>query len=1368
MYRVLRSLLFTLSFLITFTAWVKGQIPFNYSVSYVTINDGLSNNNVTTLFQDSLGYLWMGTYDGLNRYDGYDFKVYRHRFEDSSSLLGNRIVCVNQDLNKNIWIGTKEGINIQNNLKTSLGSVKYISKDSQKKKILRTGITDIVRDAKGNMWVGTEGAGVLYSKQGSFLLSQIPYVQNGAERNQYPVRGIAISDHKVWVFIKEVGLCRLDFKQKKLNVINAKLRKANCMRADGKGNLWIGTNNGLYRYRISSGEFTAFKKGKTGLLSNLIETICIDRKSNIWFGTDGGGAAMMTPEGQCYKISGNSSEEFPETASVFSIIEDRAGRIWMGTLRGGVIILDPNKPAFKTIRQNPLAKSSLVSNYIFSFSEDHNGNLWIGTDGGGLSVFNEKTGRYTNYVHQEKNPYSLSSNFITDLCLDSSGQMWLATWGGGINRYQTTQKRFKHYQTLGKWNEKKNFFSLYVDHAHNLWAGSIGGGLFKYDSSEDKFFLYDHNLRDIIAMYEDQEDRLWAGNFGQLIEIDRKKKKNKRFDIGHPVRSICEAGNRRLWVGTEGGGLLLFDEKDGILKRYTVKNGLPSDNILQILKDGEGNLWMSTYDGLCNFIVSQERFINYYQQEGIQSNQFNYNAALELQSGAFVFGGINGYTQFYPDSIHPYQTHTNVLINEIWVNNQLLKKNSRYVTETSKNFIKEITLPYNKSSLRIKFVGINYTLSRELTYAYSLKKDNDAWTKNGTSRSISFSHLGKGSYFLRIKALGTGGSSNDKNTMLKIIVLPPWYWSWWAILIYVFIIGGVILLYVSYKTRRTRLKYEIRLSQMEVKKEKELNERKLSYFTGMTHEFRTPLTLIINPLREILNEDKTHWNRSDLRVVYDNARRMLNLVDQLLYFRKLDKDLRLRTAKIRFYSLCKQVCDSFRLLAKDKEIQFDLICENEAIILKCDKDKMNIILYNLLSNAFKFTGKGGRVSVKIKENKELVFVEISDSGVGIKATEGERIFDKFYQENKNAELSKPMGFGIGLHLVKQLVEKHGGSIRYASKQGVGTTFYLRLPKDIPIDSSTEEVTATQKIEPLKKEIVKTPEKEKKEVKNKIEGGEESQLEPQSPEWISAKHSILVIEDDPEMRNYVVKIFSKDSIVYSASDGNEGLTLARQNIPDVIISDVMMEGKTGIDLCRHIKQHSSLNHIPFILMTGSPSEEMRLKGIEEGADGYITKPFSKELLRAKVDSLIKNRNNQQRYFYNQVTFREDDLRISEKEKELIDQCIEIVEQFCDEEGFTVKTISKKIGMSHSNLYRKIKKITGQSPSGFVRFVRLRKAAEYLISGKYNVNEASFQVGFSDSRYFRKQFKKLYGMNPSEFKKKYKNISLDKFKRNKGAP
>ncbi|MBP6688086.1 MAG: response regulator, partial [Lacibacter sp.] len=654
------------------------------------------------------------------------------------------------------------------------------------------------------------------------------------------------------------------------------------------------------------------------------------------------------------------------------------------------------------------------------------------------------------------------------------------------------------------------------------------------------------------------------------------------------------------------------------------------------------------------------------------------------------------------------------------------------------------------------FTALEYSSPEKISYAYYLEGWDKDWNYSGNIRNINYNNISEGNYTLRIKNTNANGDWNTKEAVFSIAILPPWYRSTLAYIIYVLLAAAFVYLFYRYRIQQTNLKYKVKLAQLNAEKEKEVNEKRQSFFTNITHEFRTPLTLIINPVKDLLKRDDNKEEKDELNAVYRNARRLLSLVDQLLLFRKTESETgKLQVTAINFYDLTHDAYLYFNQQAKTRQIEYTFECSNQSLELFADKAKLEIVFYNLLSNAFKYTPDKGKINFIIKEENTAIFIRVSDSGLGIPAHIGNKIFDKFYQVSNGNVPAKP-GFGIGLYLVKQLVEDHHGFIHYSSKEEEGTSFIVELKKgkehfgkhaiqshaSVQSNLLLEEISAG--MEPM--------------VTAKMTGtdGLES--------IVSEKLSILITDDNEQLRSYLAQVFKGSFIVYEAKSAEEGLKLAKEFQPDVIISDMVMEELSGIDFCKIIKETPALSHIPFILITGSFSPETKLKGIEAGADDYITKPFEKDMLVARVQSLIKKQENLQKYFYNEITHQQNTLNISGEYKEFLEACITAVEKNLDREEFNIQTLATEMGMSHSKLYKKIKTISGQSANAFIRFIRLRKAAGLFINSDYNVNETAFYVGIKDIKYFREQFTKTFGIKPSEYIEKYRKSMGKNYKLN----
>ncbi|MGF2412006.1 MAG: hybrid sensor histidine kinase/response regulator transcription factor, partial [Ferruginibacter sp.] len=1163
------------------------------------------------------------------------------------------------------------------------------------------------------------------------------------------------------VFILDMGLYQFDLGTEKMIAVNTTIKVANCMEPDKEGNIWMGSDKGLHKFNIASGSYTNYYAVAPGKLNSpQVISLCFDDKENLWIGTDGGGVNILDKATHTFSyILPDEGKNKLTSESVYSIIKDKESRIWIGTLKGGCNIIDEQQSRFRTVAYNPLAKNTLPSNFIYSFCEDRENNVLIGTDGGGLSIWNRKTNVFSNYKYIAGNAHSLSHNSVTSIKQDYTGDTWVATFGGGINKFNKATNSFQHYSCINDSTgyENVNVWLLYEDSKRTLWATTFSNGkLYRLNRTANKFEVVSQQLNNLVAITEDSEGNLWAGNSNQLIKIDTLNRQHAFYEMGKPVRAIYEDRKHNFWLGGEGGGLILFDRKQGkIIQRFSDADGLCNNAVLNIKEDKEGNLWLSTFNGLSKFDPVKKLFKNFYQSDGLQSNQFSYNAALQLSNGEMLFGGISGFNIFSPENITVRKYMPPLFITGILINNKPVAEVSEFITKADNAQIGELKIPYNEAVLSLRFNALEYSSPEKILYAYYLDGWDKGWNYTGNVRNINYNNLREGSYTLRIKNTNSNGEWNASETVLKIIILPPWYRSWWAYLIYLAAAAAVIYGYYRYRTQQSKLQYKIKLAQLTAEKEKAINENRQSFFTNITHEFRTPLTLIINPIKDILQKENDAAEKKELNFVYRNARRLLSLVDQLLLFRKTETDTGpLQIAQFNFYQLCHETFLYFIQQAKAKHIDYSFECDDNGLQIFGDKEKLDIVFYNLLSNAFKYTADRGKIIFRVIETPNTIEAAIIDNGQGIPQHIGEKLFEKYYRVNEKDKPVKP-GFGIGLYLVKQFIDKHKGHISYSSNAGEGTSFYISLYKgslhfgDVEIH---ENETGGQH---LLDEIVAGNEPDDTILKTTTDGLESV---------ISEKPSILITDDNAQMRSYLAQVFQQVFIVHEANSGEEGLKIAKEFQPDIIISDVVMQDMSGIDFCKAVKESATLNHIPFILITGSFSPESKLKGIENGADDYITKPFEKDMLVARVQSLIRKQQNLQKYFYDEITHQKNTLNISSEYKDFLEKCIAVVEKHLDDEEFNIQILAREIGMSHSSLYKKIKAISGQSANAFIRFIRLRKAAEMFINTNHNINETAFYVGIKDIKYFREQFFKTFGLKPSEYIEKYRKALGKNYKLN----
>ena len=1321
----------------------------NYPIRHLDISSGLSNNSVASIYQDQNGYMWFGTFDGLNRYDGNDFKVYRHIHTDPNSIQGNAISCIEGDFENNLWVGTTAGPVVFNAERSSFTPLQYYDTNKKIKPLNFTAYEIIAVHSLHMILVATKEGIVVY-KEGEKIGTAIPF--NG--KLNYIARSISYNAKKqiFYVFITGTGLCQYDIKSKKLTLLNPTITGSNCIKLTNDG-LWIGTDEGAYLYNHNLNTYS-----KNYFLEKTVVRDFYQQENRLWIATDGAGLFTITknqPAPVLYRASGPVS--LLNSKSLYDIFESKTGEMWFGTLRGGVSMMGEKPLYFNHFKsKDPLTNKEdedPAANFMLSFCEDEKKNIWIGTDGAGMRYWNRKQNTYDVYSTTSAAGRKIQSNFVTSIVRDADNAIWVAMWKGGVCRIDPKSKaiqNFSIYNQITKKAEQESWL-LFIDSKKTLWlAVTNGGALYQFDKKQNKFICYSTALRDVTCLHETQDGKIWGGTFNSFFEIDTKTKKVKNYHSEYTIRCITEDENKNLWIGTVEGGLLLFNRKTGTFKKYTTQNGLSSNTILRLLKDKKGDLWMSTYQGISRLNPKNNTFRNFGVSDGLQGSQFSWNAGTELSTGEFIFGGINGFNVFDPNTIKDKKNTGKFLLNDLLVNNQSLKLDSPYITEKKLEMISGAELPYEKSAVSFDFVYLDYVNSEKINTAYFLDGWDKDWNYTSKNNRANYSRLTEGTYIFKVKTTDVLGNWTKEVTLATVKILPPWYRTWWAYTFYLIAAAGAIYAYVLYHKNKERLRYEIKLSRMEHKKDKEHAEKQSSMFTYMAHELRTPLSLIINPLKSAMDRKNRSEDDLDLNLAYKNAKRLLSLTDQLLLFRKAETDLdELKISKINLNNLCREIYESFTQMAAVKSLNYQFIEEKTPAEIYGDYEKIEISLFNLISNAFKFTPNKGAITIEIIENTADVSIIISDTGSGIPENEIDTVFEKFKQVQSKAS----NGFGIGLYVVKYFVNKHHGEIQCKSELGKGTSFTIILPKGKSHFAAMSINENHPQMSPLVGELLEGMSADN-------QNTHEDKSQPSNPEniqsaLISTKKVLLIVEDNPEMNHYLVQLFFNNYIVYSAANGLEGLKLVEKHLPDIVLSDISMEGMNGLDLCKKIKQNDDLSHIPVILLTATTSNDIHLQSITEGADDYVTKPFDSDILLARVDAVLRNRGQLRKYYLDSITLRENVNKVPVEYKEFLDKCIEIVEANLENSEFNLKTFSAAMGMSHSSLYKKIKAISGQTVNVFIRSIRIRRAAVIMLTENINIAQVGPQVGIEDQRYFRQQFVKLFGMKPSEYIKKYRN-------------
>ncbi len=1346
---------------------VYGQ-PLNIKFKHLTADRGLSSNRITCIFRDTKDFLWVGTEMGLNKFDGYQVTPYLKDETKNSSLSDNSVRSIVEDSQHNLWVGTKNGLNFYNRASNSF--TRYQNKASDPNSISSNSIISMHLDRKGNLWILAGGNCLnLWNPQKKRFTRY--FFSPPVERSFFAASSIGEDSRgNIWVSCYGDDLYCLKpgtkkFQSYKLG-LESEEKTLNNIYVDKKDKVWVGTRGaGLHLFNPISKtteHFPVNKKG-TGTNKSLIHWIIGDDDKHLLIAVDQGGLNRLNVETRkfTYLEENALDPEGLNTNGVWTLFKDKEGILWVGTANGGVNYYNPKEYRFGLYRVGTTNEYP-SSNTIDGFLEDSKGKIWITTDNG-LNSFNPNSGTFSYYKHDPANPRSISVNSLRNAEEDLDGNIWVGTWDGGLNRFNPTTATFdRFYPNTGSkpFNVSgRHIWYIKRDHKGLLWLSTLYVGIDVLDPKKGILKRFKKDLKnpyglgsDIVQLIaEDRQKNIWACTSEGLYRYDN------RVDgfIGYKhfpdndIRAFIQDRKGTYWVGSANKGLFAFNHQGRVTRTFDTGNGLANNQVHAIVEDNAGKLWISTNSGLSRLDPSDGTIRNFYVGDGLQGNQFFGQSFLKTRNGEIYFGGYNGFNFFKPENLKNNNYNSPVYITDLQIFNKSVNPETpdspleQQITETE-----QITLTAKQSMFSLSFAATNYTFSANTQYAYKLEGFDKEWNYVGNKRSATFTNLDAGDYRFLVKASNNDGIWNNKYAALRITVLPPWYQTWYAYLFYICFCVALIYLYLRYRIREAKLDFEIKTAHFEAEKEKELHRKKVDFFTSISHEFRSPLTLIINPLKEMLYDESKELNAGKLTVVYRNARRLLSLVDQLLLFRKSENEMeQLKVSCLNISRVCEEVHLCFTNQARLQNIQLEFHSDQEEIELFADREKIEIILFNLISNALKFTPPKGKVVLSVSESENQVEIKVADTGSGIPEYVGDKLFEQFYQVNNQNAISK-RGFGIGLYLVKSFIEAHKGSVSYSSEENKGTEFKLAFPKGkehfhggtIIEEEPQESVVLDELIEDRQ---------------NELDGKDEDfGQNEKNTELYSEIKTILIIDDNSQIRKYIKQLFDGEFEVLEADNGATGLEMIREVMPDIVISDVMMQGLSGIELCSRVKEDPAMSHIPIVLLTASSSAEVKLKGIECGAEDFISKPFEKEILIARIGGILKSRNNLQNYFYNKITLRPDNSKISGEYKDFLEKCIQIVEAHIADEDFRVTTLSEKIGMSRTNLYLRIRSISGQSGISFIRSIRLRKAAEIFVTTEYNISEVAYMVGMKDVKYFREQFNKLFGMNPSEYIKRYR--------------
>ncbi|MCZ4223160.1 hybrid sensor histidine kinase/response regulator transcription factor [Pedobacter rhodius] len=1329
----------------------------NLKFKHINLEDGLSNSTIECIFQDYRGFIWFGTRDGLNKYDGNQITVFRHD-KTKSGLSDNFIRCIFEDKNKNLWIGTSDGLNKFNAEKNNFA----IYKSGENKNT----VTSIKETDKG-VWVATYGGGLnLVDKNTN---SFAPYYY---ESDPKLIRKNFIHDlycdasDNIWM-ATDVGLQVLNLKTNQSKSI-AGLEKyiIRAIKKSADGNYWLATEeSGLIRFQPSSNTIKIYQhheKDKNRIGSNLVRAIAFDKYKNLWLGGINGGLDIFDPVSARFNHfqnePGNNSSLSQRTVSALFV--DKQSNLWIGTHRGGVNLYSPQAEKFKLIRQEP-SKNSLSYNDVRAFCEDNAGKIYIGTDGGGLDIYDKVT---HSFKHHRYNPFdsrSIGADAILDITQTRNGSLFVGTWAGGLNLMNSdgTFTRYNHTANPGSISSdyvQKTF----EDSNGNIWIGTYYGGLNLFDAKTKQFRrIYDGKKgtklmgNNIVSINEDRYKNLWIGtDDGGLNCYNLNTQLFTHYFITGgklpDLRVIFSDSAGDLWIGQ--AGLYRFNRAKNQFNLYTTKGGLGTEFVKGIIEDAKGNFWISTSNGLTKFNPKNHNFKKYNTGDGLQGLEFEANSCLKTKNGELYFGGVNGFNSFFPDDIETNKFAPPVYITEFQIFNQKILPNSDdSVLESDISYTKEIKLNYNQATISFRFAGLNYVSNENNNYAYKLDGEDKDWIDVGNVKQAFYTNLDPGTYTFRVKASNNDDVWNNQGASVKVIISPPFWSTWWFRMLAILLAGYLAYLGLSFKRR-------LELRKIEEDKKEEIHQTQLQFFTNISHEFRTPLSLILGPIERLLKEDTHEAFHNYYHTINRNANRLLRLINELMDFRKTASGaLKLNAINGNLNLFIDEVAEEFSDMAGDKNIRFTVEKDDLPTDIWFDRQIIEKIILNLVNNALKYTKPGGILKLQVLtslhnfkpkfENQlsiksdyqanSYVYFRVVDSGIGISKESIQHLFERYYRITETH-----LGSGVGLAFVKSLTLLHKGLIEVSSERNKGTEIIIGIPsdkKDYALDEQFNQSTESggTRLE----SITYNSETEKK--KPEVDYHQEN-----------SDTTILIVDDNEELRTFLKETLSPFYKITEAFDGHSGLEQAKKYLPDLIISDVMMPGMSGTAFCKIIKDDIETSHIPFLMLTAKNSIEAEIDGATSGADLYFTKPINISLLQITIKNIFEQRQKLKDHYLKNRETEPRALAHSEKDKAFLAKLITIIDEQMINPEMDIDYLCREIGMSRTKLYQKIKSITSQSIGEFVRSARLRKAIEIMKTEDVLMTEVMYRIGIQTQSYFTKAFKKEFGVTPTGYLQK----------------
>lgn len=1350
----------------------------------ISIEQGLSQRFVLEVLTDCKGFLWVATEDGLNRYDGYEFKVFRHDPEDPNSLGGNilRQALESHALGKHkIWVCTVEGGLSCLDLETETFT-NYLHDPLDSTTIASNSVW-IVEEATFNgipeLWVGVVGGlDRLNYETGEFQHYDLGSVITALYQDSKGTLWVGTSEHGLQRYIPGTDSF-ISYVNDPADPTSLSWNNVDEILEDKYGTLWVGTfGGGLNRMdagatRDTIPRFTHFvhdPHNPRSISGDAIEYLYEDRFGNFWITSSGGGLDILnreTSEFTRYPIDKDNSHHIGSDI-IFSACEDNSNVLWFGHV-DGLSKWDPQKAVFTRYDNSVPGLDELMNTWISSVKStrsDQGDIVWIGTIGKGLCKLNRNTGKMTWYQFDHDNSESLAHNKIMNVIQVDPSTLLIGT-ARGLCKFDTRTEKFSTYHFRPDHSNAvydDMMFSMARGPSGRIWIGTANT-VVEFDLKTERF----RRIKDMraYAIHEAQvgdSNYLWAGGFrGGLLRINLESGEevwyqHDRDNIESIASNLVDAllpttlnGTDVLWVGTMDG-LDLYDYQSEKFIHYSMADGLPHNHVNSIVEDNNGHLWITTKKGLSQFDPIKKSFKTYWKENGLPGNGYEFNSGYCNEMGEIFIGGTSGLASFFPDSLVSNPIPPKVVLTDFKISHKSVPVNHNSEQKSDGNFyisraiyqLDELSLSHREQIISFTFAALDFRSPMQNKYAYFMDGFEDSWNyTDASNREATYTNLDPGNYVFRVKASNNDGVWSEDGIALSIMISPPWWETQWAYLGYIVLFCSIVFSIWRFQISKVRLTHQLELEHLSAEHYHELDEHKSRFMANISHEFRTPLTLILGPVANLLGKLKDPELRDDLKLIKRQANRLLELVVQLLDISKLeDNQMFLQASQQNIVPLLKGLVLSFASLAERNNIDLQFEAEDEDIQLYVEREAMVKIFNNLLSNAFKFTENGKTVKLNVSINAESslgtggeVMMRVSDTGIGIPEDHLDKVFDRFHQVD-GSETRRWGGTGIGLSLTRELVELHKGTITVESKTDTGTIFTIRLPlgKDhLESHEIVELGNLPEAISPVPAEQVPQEHGDMP-----LRGSNHGNLP-----------TLLIVEDNEDVRNYIRSYLDKSYKCYEAVDGQDGLNKVKELIPDLVISDIMMPRMNGLEFCRQLKTDELTSHIPVLMLTAKADMDSKIKGLEMGADAYLLKPFEAAELKIRIKNLIDQRQALRERFQKEYSFIPSDLDISSMDKHFLERTVQIISDRLGHSGFNVDALAQKTYMSRQQLNRKLKALTGRTASEFIRLIRLKRAIVLLGNNHATITEISYQVGFSNPSHFSRSFHQEYGKTPSAF-------------------